>query len=136
MMNKLISAAMTATILGITSMPMPASAQDMSRQGQFVQQQCGQNPNMRGCADWDRNGRNWHRNNYDDWYRWNQPYVGAAAAGLFGLAMGAAAASANEPRGNAGYDDHVAACEARYRSYSAETDTYIGFDGVHHRCNL
>lgn len=135
-MTKLISAAMAASILCVTAMTLPVSAQGMSRQGQFVQQHCAQNPGMRGCADWNRNGHNWHRDNYDDWYHWNQPYLGAAAAGLFGLALGAAAANANQPRTDPGYDDHVAACEARYRSYSAETDTYVGFDGAHHRCNL
>ncbi len=33
-------------------------------------------------------------------------------------------------------DGHVAACEARYRSYTAETDMYLGYDGSWHRCRL
>lgn len=135
MMIKLISAAVTAaTLIGVTA--LPAAAQNMSRQGAFVQQQCDRNPGMRGCNDWHRNGRNWHRDDYDEWYRWNQPYLGGIAAGLFGLALGAAAGSASQPQPGSAYDDHVARCEARYRSYSAETDTYLGFDGAYHRCNL
>lgn len=34
-----------------------------------------------------------------------------------------------------GYD-HVAACEARYRSYDRRTDTFVGYDGRVHRCRL
>ncbi len=33
-------------------------------------------------------------------------------------------------------DGHVAACEARYRSYQAHTDMYLGYDGAWHRCRL
>jgi len=32
--------------------------------------------------------------------------------------------------------DHIAACEARYRSYDAETDTFLGYDGLEHACEL
>ena len=33
-------------------------------------------------------------------------------------------------------DDHVAACEAKYRSYNAETDMYLSFGGEWKRCML
>lgn len=33
-------------------------------------------------------------------------------------------------------DDHVAACEARYRSYDSETDMYLSFGGDWKRCLL
>ena len=33
-------------------------------------------------------------------------------------------------------DDHVAACEAKYRSYNAETDMYLSFGGEWKRCRL
>lgn len=53
-------------------------------------------------------------------------------AGLAGLAAGAviggtvaAAARAN---------DAVAYCERRFRSYDAATGTYLGYDGLRHRC--
>ena len=35
-----------------------------------------------------------------------------------------------------GYDDHVARCEAHFRSYDASTDLYLGYDGEYHRCPL
>ena len=36
---------------------------------------------------------------------------------------------------NRGYS-HVDACYARYRSYDARSDTFIGYDGRAHRCRL
>ena len=39
-------------------------------------------------------------------------------------------AYAYEPRAESG----VAYCEAHYRSYNPETGTYLGYDGLHHRC--
>ncbi len=33
-------------------------------------------------------------------------------------------------------DDHVAACEAKYRSYNEETDMYLSFGGDWKRCTL
>lgn len=35
-----------------------------------------------------------------------------------------------------GDDDHIAACEAKYRSYNAETDMYLSFGGDWKRCAL
>jgi len=32
--------------------------------------------------------------------------------------------------------DHVEACFARYRSYDPRTDTFVGYDGYRHRCDL
>ena len=31
-------------------------------------------------------------------------------------------------------NNHVAWCEAHFRSYSPATDSYLGFDGYYHRC--
>jgi hypothetical protein len=33
-------------------------------------------------------------------------------------------------------DEHVAACEAKYRSYNSETDLYLSFGGDWKRCVL
>ncbi len=33
-------------------------------------------------------------------------------------------------------DDHIAACEAKYRSYNADTDMYLSFGGEWKRCRL
>jgi hypothetical protein len=35
-----------------------------------------------------------------------------------------------------GGDDHVTRCEARYRSYDADTDMFLGYDGNYHYCRL
>ena len=66
------------------------------------------------------------------------------AAGIFGFMVGAAAASAYENDryyhdgyfGGYGWDDHVAACADAYRSYSVRSDSYLGYDGYRHRCEL
>ncbi len=41
-----------------------------------------------------------------------------------------------ERRGPPRYDraQHVSWCLSRYRSYNADTDTFLGYDGRHHRC--
>jgi hypothetical protein len=71
------------------------------------------------------------------------------APGLFGIAL--EDALADYPNVDAGLysnrytnlydqavviDDHVAACQARFQSYDAGTDMYLGYDGDYHRCNL
>jgi hypothetical protein len=33
-------------------------------------------------------------------------------------------------------DDHIALCEAKYRSYDSETDMYLSFGGEWKRCTL
>ncbi|NGP19051.1 BA14K family protein [Devosia aurantiaca] len=35
-----------------------------------------------------------------------------------------------------GSNVNVAACQARYRSYDVRTNTFLGYDGVRHPCNL
>lgn len=143
-MHKIASAAVATVLAGIMAIPAPANAASVSvsigQQERYVSQQCLAHPNWKGCKDWKRNHKHWGHNEYRNWYLWNRPNVGSVAAGLFGFAVGAAIMSnMNRDRGY-GYDDafdeHVAACEARYRSYNAETDMFLGYDGKHHRCNL
>lgn len=107
-------------------------------QQRYVSERCLDHPNWRGCDDWRRNHNRWGSNEYRNWYRWNQPNLGGVAAGIFGFAVGAAIVGSmnrNVDRYD-GFDGHVAACEARYRSYNAETDMFLGYDGRYHRCNL
>lgn len=76
------------------------------------------------------------------------PGVGIAA-GVLGFMAGAMAANAAsnsyyEPRyygprfvgPGPGWSDHEAACFDAYRSYDPDSDTYLGFDGYRHYCNL
>jgi hypothetical protein len=51
--------------------------------------------------------------------------VGAAFGGAYGYGYGYGAP--------VGYD-HVQYCMSRYRTYDPATDTFIGYDGLHHRC--
>lgn len=139
-MQKLASAVIGTVLAGTMMMPAPAAAQSMRSQERYVQQQCYQHPNWRGCEDWRDNRGRWGSNEYSNWYRWNRPNLGNVAAGIFGFAIGAAILGgiARQSGSYSGSDwqNHVDACEARYRSYNPRTDMFLGYDGQYHRCNL
>ncbi|WP_127752523.1 MULTISPECIES: BA14K family protein [unclassified Devosia] len=106
-----------------------------------------------------RHDRGWHDRDWHDrgdWrprrhhHRgWRGNGGGAVAAGVLGFGLGAivGGAIANDNRRGdrligpvydygPSYSAHVRACYARYRSYDARTDTFLGYDGYRHRCNL
>lgn len=78
------------------------------------------------------------------------PLIAAVVIGSFWTGVGVTAAAS----GNSWFDrparsnivitaepafgdpGHVARCEARFRSYDINTDSYLGFDGDWHRCRL
>jgi hypothetical protein len=60
----------------------------------------------------------------------------AIGAGILGFAAGAALANSARANSYAIGDGHVAACEDAYRSYDPRTDTYLGYDGMRHYCEL
>ena len=77
----------------------------------------------------------WHHHYYHGYYG---PGPGPAiGAGLLGFAAGAALAGAAQNGYYADQDGgHVAACESQYRSYDIRTDSYLGYDGFRHTCEL
>ena len=144
-MKKLASAIVATGLAGIMMIPAPASAASVNisigQQQRYVSERCMEHPNWRGCDDWRRNHNRWSKNDYHNWYLWNRPNLNSVAAGIFGFAIGAAiVGSMNRDGGRydngSRFDDHVQACEAQYRSYNAETDMFLGYDGHYHRCNL
>jgi hypothetical protein len=142
-MKNLASAIVATGLAGLMMIPAPATAASVNisigAQERYVSERCLEHPNWRGCDDWRRNHNRWGSNEYRNWYRWNQPYLGSVAAGLFGFAVGASIVGSmnrDDDMYDDDFDDHVAACEARYRSYNAETDMFLGYDGEYHRCNL
>jgi hypothetical protein len=58
----------------------------------------------------------------------------AIGAGILGFAAGAAIAGAAANGDDDG--DHVQACLDAYHSYDPRTDSYLGYDGYRHRCDL
>lgn len=129
-MNKSVLAAVAVALLSVMA-PLPAQAQYR----------------MHGIHNWD-GARNlgyvnrWNGNRYYNYNRY-RPYYGGLGfglgAGLFGFALGSALANSYDDRVyiDDGYgDSHIARCEARYRSYNARTDTFLGYDGYYHRCRL
>ncbi len=139
-MNKFISTVSAAALLGLAALAgiTPVSAapwnQNYQQQDRYIANFCDHNPNAGQCNDWRSNHSRWGNNQYQGFYRTHRNdsrFGGNLAAGLFGFAVGAALT------GSPGYmSNHVSACEYRYRSYNARTDTFLGFDGFRHACRL
>lgn len=66
-------------------------------------------------------------------HHWGEDFAAGAAGFMIGAAMASSARAepAEEP-----YYAHVRRCEARYRTYDVETDSFMGYDGLPHRCRL
>ena len=71
------------------------------------------------------------------------PVGAGVAAGIFGFMAGAALAGSARDRGyyyghyyGSDWRAHVADCQDTYRSYDVRSDTYLGYDGYRHRCEL
>lgn len=142
--NGVLGAVMTAT-LAVSSI-VPAQAQNVTlsfgQRQQVIQTYCDRHPRDYDCRGY--YGGNWRQRDYDRFYSNRRSDLDPIASGIFGLALGAivGGAIANSNNNNRdrvvgrSYDAHVEACYARYRSYDERTDTFLGYDGVRHRCNL
>lgn len=87
--------------------------------------------------------RGWNRGGYHPGYRrhydrrgygWG-PGAGFAAGAILGGALAAQAAAPRyyyEPA--PAYDDTVAYCMQRFKSYDPRSGTYLGYDGLRHPC--
>jgi len=156
-MNKLTSVfgavAMTAVVAAASVVPAQAQSgrgnnddnDRGNRRERVIITYCDQNPRDRDCRDF-RRGR-WDRNDYDRFYNSRRDSLDNISSGIFGFTFGAIVGSAiangnnnsNAPApvySDRGYSSHVTACFNRYRSYDEETDSFLGFDGQRHRCNL
>jgi hypothetical protein len=91
--------------------------------------------------DWRR-----HRPHHHHSHRWD-PGPAILGGAVLGLTLGALANPyyyppppplyAPYPPSHPAYyydDEHIAYCSAMYRSYDAETDTWVDFNGVIHQC--
>lgn len=152
-MNKFVSIVSAVALAGATSIAgmAPVSAAGYSGRGsshpnedhhhhaqrdQMVLSFCQRHPRDRQCISYHRNRHNWSNRQYQDFYRSHRhdDGFGAAAAGIFGLAAGAIIGGALSQSNQSNWAAHVQACEAHYRSYDRRTDTYLGYDGIRHRC--
>lgn len=143
--KSLVAAAMTATIAVASIVPVQAQNVTLSfgQRQQVIQTYCDRYPNDYDCRDY--YGGNWRQRDYDRFYSNRRSDLDPIATGIFGLAFGAILGGALS-NGNANsrgdrvigrsYDSHVDACYARYRSYDERTDTFMGYDGIRHRCNF
>ena len=132
-------------LLTVTSFT-PVQAQDMQlsfgQRKQVVQSYCQSAP-----QDWNCSGYwFWGDREYDAFYYRHRTSLEPLVAGILGLAIGAFIAGAivngSKKPSSAAPDTarldrgHVARCYARYKSYDERTDTFMGYDGHRHLCNL
>jgi len=139
-MNKIISAASAAVVFAMSAgvALAPASAAGLMGRSNFQQQDqyignfCANNPRSSQCSDWQTNHSRWSNSQYQTFYRSHQRdngFGGSAVAALFGVALGSALV-------HAGSTTHVTACQNAYRSYSVQSDSYLGYDGARHLCRI
>jgi hypothetical protein len=149
MMKKIgsISAILLSGAMMLTS-SVPANAQRMGgdywqQRDQVIGRYCDSYRNDRDCIRYNRGG--WNDRDYANFYRPRQNNLDSIASGLFGFGFGAILggilANGNNGRGvpiysGGSYSSHVDACYARYRSYDERSDSFMGYDGVRHRCRL
>jgi hypothetical protein len=111
-MKQLTLAAFAAALVSVMAMPLPAIAAGPA----------GYGPARIDVAEWVPRYRI---------YRPNRSYV------TFGFSVDNKVGRVMPRSYDDDYDDdHVARCEAHYRSYDASSDTYLGYDGDYHRCRL
>jgi hypothetical protein len=103
---------------------------------QYVMNWCSIHRYDPSCNDFRSHRSRWNDNDYGNWYQTHRNTNGfdPLAAGIFGFVAGAIVSGAVNSANHSG--SHVAACENRYRSYNASSDTYVGYDGRRHRCML
>jgi hypothetical protein len=134
-MNKVISGVSAAALLGLSSLAgiaPAAAAQGFQQRDHYISNYCGKHRDNQ-CNDWQTNHTRWSNNQYQNFYRYHrndQDFGDSLAAGVFGFALGTMLGGALNEGGSA----HVRACENAYRTYDVRTDSYMGFDGMRHRC--
>ena len=149
--NKKLALALSASLTAATVLPiMPAAAQPLrlaptvqaQSQVDVLPVQYRRPPPGWGRPGWRPPPRAWGPGRYRPGWGWYRPGAGWGyydnsgawiAAGVAGLALGAAAAAAAS--NNAAVDrDAIAYCSRRFKSYDPNTGTYLGYDGFRHPC--
>lgn len=137
-----LTALVLMSTLGVSSIA-PVQAQSLTfsfgQRDRVITSYCDRHPNDRDCRSY--YGGGWHESDYDRFYHRRRSALDNIASGLFGFGFGAILGAAianshNNGRVEGNYSAHVDACYDRFRSYDEETDSYLGYDGFRHRCNL
>jgi hypothetical protein len=93
--------------------------------------------NHRSNNRWSHN--RWHHNGHAWNHRWHHGWGGPSVGFAFGPGIYAPGYGYGAPGygyGSPVGDDHVQYCMNRYRSYDPNSDTFMGYDGMRHRCNV
>jgi hypothetical protein len=141
----LTALALVSTIAISSIVPTQAQGVTFSygQRDRVITSYCDRHPGDRDCRGY--YGGGWRDSDYNRFYGRHRSGLDSVAAGLFGFGFGAILGSAIANSNNNdrvigrvynGGSSHVQACFDRYRSYDARSDTYMGYDGDRHRCNL
>lgn len=148
-----VSAATTiaaSLVMSVLASITPAAAgAAFTAQDKFIADFCKEYHGASSCGDWRRNRARWSNERYQSFYfdhRYESAFNTAGAAAAFGLAtrlapdqdVGAQTLETAAPiiEVIGGGQNHADDCRAAFRSYNADTDTYLGFDGLRHTCRL
>jgi hypothetical protein len=123
---------------------MPAAAASPSRanwdrQDQYIGSFCQKYRGADQCNTWRADHANWASEQYWDFYRRHQndkEFASPEVAGLFGMSPGGVTAGISEHTGQEGSDEHIRTCKDTYRSYDPRTDSFLGYDGDRHQCQI
>jgi hypothetical protein len=145
-MRKTISALSSAALLTLISLAgiMPAAAASPSRanwdrQDQYIGSFCQKYRGADQCNTWRADHANWTSEQYRDFYRRHQndkEFATPEVAGLFGMSPGGGKAGISQHTGQEGSDNHIRTCKDTYLSYDPRTDSFLGYDGDRHQCQL
>jgi hypothetical protein len=145
-MRRIATTALAGLMMATSFVPFtgPAAARDIRfERERYVERWCDRNPRDSDCRDWRVSRDRWDDDRYRRWYRHRHRDSDDIGSALFGLAAGALIGGTlanpgwlNRGIGSRDVSAHVARCQARFRSYDPASDTYLGYDGLRHRCRL
>jgi len=135
----LLAATLAVGTLAAGMEPAAAQSAPISKGNGMPSQQMGMRPNWQmnrdgmRCRTMTGDCRHFYRGYYYQNPWWTLPLIiGGAAAANNGYYDNGYGYNHYRHRGNG----HVRACLARYRSYDPGSDTYLGNDGLRHRCMI
>ena len=144
MRNGLAAIAMIGTLTATSIVPTQAQPMQYSfgQRDRVITSYCDGHRRDPDCRRY--RGGGWGDSDYNNFYSRRRGDLDGIASGLFGFGFGAILGGLLANPNNGGSSPvignnssaHVRACFARYRSYDAGTDSYMGYDGYRHRCSL
>jgi hypothetical protein len=135
--------AIASTAIPVNAMPIITGQYTETGDNNILPIDMRDRNNLQGNRNWNMNGnRQWSRQRYGDRCRYAygncrhyyRGYYYQTPWWTLPLVVGGALAAQNNDYGYSYGSSHVRSCYARYKSYDARTNTYLGNDGQRHIC--